>query len=76
MTRCAGYLVSMLLLISVLIGALGFMARFQAAAEVAGFKMHALGVTLMLCAVIGVLASLKPLTTQRLTRAFPSARQA
>lgn len=64
----AGYPVPMLLVTSIVIGALGAMARFQAAAEVAGFKMHALGVVLMLCAAIGVLVSLKPVRTHLVMR--------
>ena len=63
-----GYLLDMLLVTSILIGALGAMARFQAAAEVAGFKMHALGVSLMVCAAIGVVVALKPLAARRPTQ--------
>ena len=44
---------------SILIGALGAVARFEAVAEVAGFKMHALGVTLMIVAAIGLATSLQ-----------------
>lgn len=66
----------MLLLTSIVIGVLGAVARFQAAAEVAGFKMHALGVSLMCFAVIGVLASFKLISTHRLTESGPSPQQA
>ncbi len=60
----------MLLVTSILIGALGAVARFQAAAEAYGFKMHALGVSLMVLAVVGVLVSLRPLAAQRMTRSL------
>lgn len=49
----------MLFVTSVLIGALGALARFYAAAEVAGFKMHALGVSLMVGAIVGVVVACK-----------------
>jgi hypothetical protein len=56
----------MLLVTSIAIGVLGAVARFQAAAEVAGFKMHALGVALMVFAVAGLLVSFRG-TTHRVT---------
>ena len=62
----------MLFVTSILLAALGAVARFHAAAEVAGFKMHALGVSLMLFAAVGVLVSLKPLATHRLSRTLPA----
>lgn len=74
--QSGGYLVHMLLVTSLLIGVLGAVARFQAAPEVAGFKMHALGVALMVFAAVGVLASLKPGPMQRWTRAFSAPQQA
>lgn len=46
----------MLLATSILLGVLGYVARFEAAREVAGFKMHALGVSLMVFAFLGVMA--------------------
>ena len=57
---------------SILLGILGAVARFHAAPEVAGFKMHALGVSLIVLAALGVIVSLKPLATHRLTRTSPS----
>ncbi|MDP1793958.1 MAG: hypothetical protein Q8K63_07445 [Acidimicrobiales bacterium] len=69
----------MVLLTSILIGALGAMARFEAAAEVAGFKMHALGVTLMVFAFIGIVASFRPdawLRRRRSSAASPAAATA
>jgi hypothetical protein len=66
----------MLLVTSLLLGVLGAMARFQAAAEVAGFKMHAVGVSLMVFAVVGVLVSLKSLTTNLVCRSGANAKRA
>lgn len=66
----------MLLVTSIVIGVLGAVARFEVSPEAAGFKMHALGVSLMLFAVIGVLTSLKLISTHRLMRTGPSPQQA
>ena len=38
---------------SILAGVLGVILRFQFAAEAAGFKVHAIGVTLMVASVVG-----------------------
>ena len=46
----------MRLVTSLLVGALGVVARFEASAQVAGFKMHAIGVLLMVAAVAGVVS--------------------
>lgn len=61
----------MLLVTSIVIGALGAVARFRVAAEAYGYKMHALGVSLMIFAVVGVMMSLKPIAAHRLTRSLP-----
>lgn len=47
----------MRLVTSILLGAVGTAFRFAVSAQMAGFKMHALGVTLIVLAVMGVVAS-------------------
>ena len=43
---------------SILMGVAGTLLRFQAAAQIAGFKAHASGVVLMIAGAVGVVASL------------------
>lgn len=66
----------MLLVTSIVIGVLGAAARFQAASEVAGFKMHALGVSLMVLAIVGVIGSVKAGALPRFSRTLPAPTQA
>ena len=50
----------MRLVMSVLVGVLGMTIRLTASAEMAGFKMHPIGITLVLLGVAGVVVALLP----------------
>lgn len=43
--------------ISILVGAVGAFLRFEVAAQAAGFKVHAVGVIMMVGGIVGVVAS-------------------